>query len=364
MGAGVHDVDRREAVALADVPVVEVVGGGDLDGAGAFLRVGVGVGDDGDGAADQRQADGLADEVGVAGVVGVDGDAGVAEHGLGAGGGDDEVVAVFPVGGAAVVVEGGRVAVGRAVLQRVAQAPEVALLLDLLDLEVGDGGLEVRVPVDQALAAVDQAAVVEVDEDLQDRVVKTLVHGEAVAREVEAVAEAAGLLEDGAAGLLLPLPDLGDEGLAAHLAAREVAGAGELALDDHLGGDAGVVEAGLPEDVVALHPVPAGEDVHQRVVEGVAHVQAAGDVGRRQQDGEGLGVRPRRWRRRGRRPAASQAALTAGSAVRASKVFSIGMGCAPLSAAALSAAAGGGKGAGWTPRRQPLVSVRPEPGRR
>ena len=209
VGAGVHDVDRRKAVALADVPVVEVVRGSDLHRAGAFLRVGVGVGDDGDGAADERQADGLAYEVGIAGVVGVDGDAGVAEHGLGAGGGDDEVVAVFPVGGPAVVVEGCRVAVGRAVLERVAQAPEVALFLDLLDLEVGDGGFEVRVPVDQALAAVDEAAVVEVDEDLQHRVVKTLVHGEAVAREVERVAEAAGLLEDGAAGLLLPLPDLG-----------------------------------------------------------------------------------------------------------------------------------------------------------
>ena len=99
-GARVHHVDGAEACALADVPVVEVVGGGDLDGAGALLGVGVGVGDDGDGAADQRQADGLADEVGVARVVGVDGDAGVAEHGLGAGGGDDEVVAGLGGGGA------------------------------------------------------------------------------------------------------------------------------------------------------------------------------------------------------------------------------------------------------------------------
>ena len=154
---------------------------------------------------------------------------------------------------------------------------------------------------------------------------EALVHGEAVAREVEAVAEAAGLFEDGAAGLLLPLPDLGDEGLAAHLAAADVAGAGELALDDHLGGDAGVVEAGLPEHVVAPHPVPAGQDVHQRVVEGVAHVQAAGDVGRRQQDAEGLGAPGRALAPARKASAASQAALTAGSAVAASKVFSIGM---------------------------------------
>ena len=47
-GAGVHDVDRGEAGALADLPVVEVVGRGDLDRAGALRGVGVGVGDDRD----------------------------------------------------------------------------------------------------------------------------------------------------------------------------------------------------------------------------------------------------------------------------------------------------------------------------
>ncbi len=36
--AGVHDVDRRQAVALADLPVVEVVRRGDLDRAGALRR--------------------------------------------------------------------------------------------------------------------------------------------------------------------------------------------------------------------------------------------------------------------------------------------------------------------------------------
>ena len=41
----------------------------------------------------------------------------------------------------------------------------------------------------------------------------------------------------------------------------------------------------------AAHPVPARQDVHQRVVEGVPHMQAAGDVRRRQQDAERLGAR-------------------------------------------------------------------------
>ena len=46
--SGVEDVDHRQAVALADLEVVEVVRRGDLHRAGALLRVGVLVGDDRD----------------------------------------------------------------------------------------------------------------------------------------------------------------------------------------------------------------------------------------------------------------------------------------------------------------------------
>ena len=69
----------------------------------------------------------LADEALVALVVGMDGDGGVAEHGLGPRGGDDDV------GRRIVGIE------GRA-LDRIAQMPEMALGLDLLDLEIGDRG--------------------------------------------------------------------------------------------------------------------------------------------------------------------------------------------------------------------------------
>ena len=49
-----------------------------------------------------------------------------------------------------------------------------------------------------------------------------------------------------------------------------------------------MVGAGQPQGAAAAHAPPAGEDVHLRLVEHVAHVQAAGDVGRGQQDGKGL----------------------------------------------------------------------------
>ena len=92
----VEDVDHRQVVALADLEVVEVVGRRDLHRAGALLRVGVFVGDDRDQPVDDRQPHLLADQGRVALVVGMHGDGGVAEHGLGPGGGDDDLARSRP----------------------------------------------------------------------------------------------------------------------------------------------------------------------------------------------------------------------------------------------------------------------------
>ena len=98
------------------------------------------------------------------------------------------------------------------------------------------------------------------------------------------------LAADRAARLLLPGPDPGEEGGAAEIAPA-LALEGELALDDHLGRDAGVIHAGLPERCVAPHAVEADQRVLDRVVERVPHVQAAGDVRRRHDDAIGRRVR-------------------------------------------------------------------------
>ena len=70
--------DHRQIVALADLKVVGIVGGGDLHNAGALLHVGVLIADDGDLAAQQRQHDMAAVQMLVARVLGVDGNGGIA----------------------------------------------------------------------------------------------------------------------------------------------------------------------------------------------------------------------------------------------------------------------------------------------
>ena len=54
-----------------------------------------------------------------------------------------------------------------------------------------------------------------------------------------------------------------------------------LTLNQHLGGDTGVVGARLPQGVATLHAAETDQGVHDRVVKTVTHVQAAGDVRRR-----------------------------------------------------------------------------------
>ena len=124
-------------------------------------------------------------------------------------------------------------------------------------------------------------------EDVLDGAAQAVVHREARAVPAARVAEAALLLQDDVAVLLFPLPDLLQKGLAAHLFAV-LALLFQLPLDDVLRGDAGVVEAGNPERLEALHPLHAREQVLHRVLQRVAHVEAARDVGRRHRDHEGL----------------------------------------------------------------------------
>ncbi len=255
----------------------------------------------------QRQLHVLADQVLVALVFRVDHHGRVAQHGFGAGGGHGQRAA--------------------AVFQRVGDVPERAVFFFALDFEVAHRGLEHRVPVAQALAAVDEAFFVELHEGLGDDRREVVVHREVFAAPVHRVAHAAHLLGDGVARLLLPLPHARHEVLAAQVMAADLLLL-QLAFHHDLGGDAGVVGARHPQRVVALHAVIAREAVHDRLVERMAHVQRAGHVGRRQLDREGLRRPPWAAACRGSRPWRSRASpIRDPSAPRWRRVRRIWTGC-------------------------------------
>ncbi len=262
----VHHLEPGQVVAQADLVVVAVVRRGDLERAGAELALDVVVEDDRDGAAGERQADADLGQVLVAFVVRVDRHRGVAEHGLRPGGGHHHRARAIGIGVADVV----ELAVGGVVL----------------DLVVGQRGVAARAPVDDVVALVDEAFLVQADEHLAHRPRQPLVHGEPFPLPVAGGAHALELVDDGAALLRPPGPDPLDELVPAEVVAAQVL-AGQLPLDHVLGGDAGMVRARHPQGVVPAHAVVAHQDVLQGVVQGMADVEHAGDVGRRDDDGEG-----------------------------------------------------------------------------
>jgi hypothetical protein len=139
------------------------------------------------------------------------------------------------------------------VLERVAQVPEFALNFAGFDLQVGDGGPEPWIPIDQALVAIEQAVAVELDEDLDHGAAEAVVHGEALVLPIAGSTEPAQLPRNLPPALLLPLPNAADELLPAEIGTLD-AFCFQVALDHHLRRDAGMIHAHDPQRVLALQP--------------------------------------------------------------------------------------------------------------
>ena len=156
----VHDLDLFEVIALTHEEVVGVMGGCDLHTARSEADLYVLVGNDGDLAVDDGKDQGLADEVLGCLVVGVDRHGGISEHGFGTGSSHFHEAILA--------------------LDGILDMPEMTVLLRIFHLCVRQGGNAVRTPVDDAVSAVDQALVVEIDEYLADGAGAALVHGKAL----------------------------------------------------------------------------------------------------------------------------------------------------------------------------------------
>ncbi len=192
----VDDPDAREIVALAELEIVGIVGGSDLEAAGAEGGIHMGVRDHGDIPFHQGQAHGFAHEVAESLVLGMNRHRGVPEHGLRTGGGHYNLAAPG---------------------QGIGDVVDAALLLLVLHFQVRQGGLAAGAPVDDVVPAIDQALFKKPDEDLPHRPGQALVHGEALPAPVHGGAHGLDLVQDLVPVFLAPLPDPAHKLLAAQL---------------------------------------------------------------------------------------------------------------------------------------------------
>src|SRR5262249_30113064 len=112
------------------------------------------------------------------------------------------------------------------------------------------------------------------------------IKSEAFACPITRAAQLFELLDDDAAVLLFPGPDVFQKLFAADIIAMlDQALLAQGFHDDRLGPNPGVVGAREPKYFFAFHPSLAGEDVLDRIIQDMAHVEHARDVRRWDDDG-------------------------------------------------------------------------------
>ncbi len=217
---------------LADVPVVRIVRGCDLEEARGVLRLGViaiashddvVVLDDWDAPPNNGKGDERAAKFGSAGIVRVHRDRGIAEHCLWTCGRDRHMAA--------------------SVLEWISQIPHVPSDLFHLYFVVGQCGLRDRIPVHQPLASLDQAILKQTEEGVPNSGGAHGVHCEACTLPITTGAEFLKLAQDDLLVLVLPFLRQGDEILPAHVG-PSLSGLHQTLLHDGLRGDSRVIGTG------------------------------------------------------------------------------------------------------------------------
>ena len=254
-----------QIMALTHLEVVRVMARRNLNAAGTELHLNVLVCEDRDLTVHQRQNRLLADQMGIALIVRVDGYTGIAHIGLRTGGCDNQGFI-------------------RA-RNRIADVPQLAVLLLVLNLGIRQRRDAVRAPVDDTAALIDQPLVVKVDKYFLNRLGTSLVHGEALTAPVTGGTQLLELLDNAVAVLLLPCPDALEELLAAKVIAGQSLLLAQVLLNLDLGCNACVVGARHPQCGIALHTLGTDQDILQGLVKCVTHVQLSGNIWGRNYNG-------------------------------------------------------------------------------
>mmetsp|Transcript_4317 Transcript_4317/g.13038 ORF Transcript_4317/g.13038 Transcript_4317/m.13038 type:complete len:389 (-) Transcript_4317:621-1787(-) len=274
----VHNVDRFKSVRLANVVVVHIVAGSDLERAGPKLHVHVLIRDDGDPPVEDGHDTFPSHEVLETIVLRVYADCRIPENSLWAGGGDRHIRALTLCLQVSCIRD------------RISESVQTNLFFTGLHLEVANSCLQVRAPVDHVLPSVYESLLVQCAERLCHRVREAVVECEALTRPVAARPETTQLLRDVAPLLPFPLPDSLHK-----LVPSEFGPAGSFGcqgfLHLQLSGNTGVVRSGEVQRRSSLHALVSGHDVLQGAEHCVAHVEAPRDVGRRHREHERLQVR-------------------------------------------------------------------------
>ena len=181
-----HHIDNGQIVAQTDLKVIRVMSGSDFDNARTEIHLNIVIGDNGNFPVNYRKNNGLADNILISLILGIHRDGGIAEK--------------------CFRSRCGELKISAAVLEGIAQMPEMAGLILILNLGIRNGCQAVGAPVDDSLASVNQTLFIELAEYLADRSAAALVESETLSVPVAGGAHFLELLDNPAAVCFLPLP--------------------------------------------------------------------------------------------------------------------------------------------------------------
>src|SRR5215510_2851396 len=254
----VEDADSVQAKAFANLKIIKVVAGGDLQCSGSKCLIDIGIKEQRDHTTRNGQPNLFTNEMLVAFVFRVHSYGGVAKHCFRSRSRNDQRLR-------------------RVVGKWISDVPKTGVCFLMNDFDVGQRCLAARAPVNQPLRSVEQAVFPETNEGFLHRKRKTLVHGKTLVLPIAGDAERLELMQDRASRFFFPFPDSGNEFIAPNLCSAQPL-SGQTALDDVLHRDTGMVRPRDPEHAIAVHSFVTTEDILKRVVERMAHMQRSGYI--------------------------------------------------------------------------------------
>ncbi len=156
---------------------------------------------------------------------------------------------------------------------------EISGNLFMLDFKVRQRGMAAMAPVDDVVALINQAFVIKLNKNLSDSQRQSFIHRKTFPLPVAGCAQALELMNDGAAGLLSPFPYCINKPLPTQLVTASSFRC-QLLFHHILSGNAGMVRAGHPENIVAFQSVIPAENVLKRHIQRMSHVKDTRDIGR------------------------------------------------------------------------------------
>ena len=156
----------------------------------------------------------------------------------------------------------------------------MAFLLFMLHLSVRQGRLTLRAPVDDPGAFVNIAFPVQADKHFLYGFGAALIHRETFPVPVAGNAQLLQLVLDGSGIFLFPLPGPLQETFASQFFLINALFF-ELICHLYFRGDGRMVRSRNPQGIVSFHPLIADQDVLQRIIKGMPHVELSCDIRRR-----------------------------------------------------------------------------------